>query len=101
MRQILLPKKNPAFHKVLEEYGGSAGEIVQWAGTDNADSLLWITGGEPDQWPTLAVEAGAVSFFVITKNATTILSELMDGSLRIEFMPDDFPSAGAGFSRFM
>jgi hypothetical protein len=38
-------------------------------------------------------------FCVIAKNATTILSELMHGSLRIDFMPDDFPIAGAGFTR--
>ncbi|MEV0152206.1 hypothetical protein AB0H57_00485 [Micromonospora sp. NPDC050686] len=91
MREILGRKQNPGLHATLADHGVSATELIQWATTDGADSLLWLPVGPPGSWQTIVVEAGALSFSVLDQSTTAILFDLLRGALRLPQFPDDFP----------
>src|SRR4051794_30299381 len=98
MREIVQGKQNPGLHELLRSNAVAATDLIQWAGTDNADSFFWLTAGPPEQWKTLAVEAGFLTFTALPLHATSVIVNLLNGTLRLDFMPDDFPSPGAQFS---
>lgn len=101
MREILQRKKNPQFHAVLEESGVSAADLIQWATTSGADSFFWLPAGSPETWKTIVVEAGVLSFSVVDRTATSILLGLLDGTLRMPELADDFPSDEIGFEPWL
>jgi hypothetical protein len=97
-RSILRDKEIPEIREVLISYGLLPEDLVQWGGTDNADSLLWLPVGEPDDWPTIIVEAGQLSFVVVSGTSTTIVLSLLTRALVASPFPEDFPSDKPQFS---
>lgn len=97
-RSILRDKDIPEIRDALSPYGLVPEDLVQWGGTDNGDSLLWLAVGEPDDWPTIIVEAGQLSFSVVSETSTTILLGLLTRAVVASPFPDDFPSGRPQFS---
>ncbi|MDU0288839.1 hypothetical protein [Saccharothrix longispora] len=83
---------------VLDRHGVLPEELVSWGGTDNADLLIWLPVGEPEDWPTLVVESGQLSCTVLTGTSTRIVFDLLTGKARAAAFPDDFPSDAPSFS---
>jgi hypothetical protein len=98
VRSILGRKVIPILQDVLDEFGATVDDLVQWGITDNADLLVWIAKGSPEDWPTLIVQAGQLNVFVSSAKATETLVGLLTGSMRPGFFPEDFPSDSPRFS---
>jgi hypothetical protein len=98
VRSILREKKMPEIRTVLQTYGMTPEDLVQWGGTDNGDSLLWLPVGEPDQWPTIVIEAGQLSFTLLSGTSTAILLALLTRTATADAFPEDFPSDLPEFS---
>ncbi|MFD0276858.1 hypothetical protein ACFVHB_23535 [Kitasatospora sp. NPDC127111] len=97
-RQLLRDYPEPTLPALLAEHGLTTDDLVQWAVTDNADLLFWLPVGEPDDWPTLAVEAGRLSYAQLPMTSTGVLLALLSGEVRLGLFPDDFPSERPEFS---
>ncbi|MBE1581088.1 hypothetical protein ACFORH_25065 [Amycolatopsis roodepoortensis] len=98
MRKILRQKTADEIREVLRSYGVDSSELIQWGGTDNADSLMWIPVGDPAGWPTLIIESGQLDFTVSPRSSTGVLLDLLTGALRTKVFPFDFPSENPSFS---
>ncbi|MGY6656848.1 hypothetical protein ACXIZN_32280 [Amycolatopsis sp. TRM77291] len=98
MRKILRRNTADGIREVLRLYGVDASELIQWGGTDNADSLMWIPVGDPVGWPTLIIESGQLGFTVSPRSSTGVLLDLLTGVLRTDVFPFDFPSENPSFS---
>jgi hypothetical protein len=95
--EMLAGKEMPHIREALRPFGVDPGDLIQWAGTDNADSFFWVPSGEPDGWPTLIVEAGQLDFTIIRDDAPGTLHSLLVGDVRCRFFPDDFPDDSPEF----
>ncbi|MCG6497414.1 hypothetical protein [Kitasatospora sp. A2-31] len=98
VRRLLREYPEPDLPALLAEDGLTTDDLVQWAGTDNADMLFWLPVGEPDDWPTLAVQAGRLRFARLPLSSTGVLLALLSGEVRLDLFPDDFPSERPEFS---
>lgn len=98
LRSILRDKSLPWLSRVLEEYPFSPHDLIQWGVTDNGDMLAWITSGEPEDWPTVIIQAGQLAAVVSPASSTTTVLHLLTGALRVPFFPSDFPSRRPEFS---
>lgn len=98
MQDILRGKEITALRASLSEYGVGPEDLVQWGTTDNGDSLLWIPAGDPEQWPTVLIAAGQLSFVTSQRTSAGVLLDLLTGALRVSFFPEDFPSENPEFS---
>ncbi|WP_405731934.1 hypothetical protein OG607_34565 [Streptomyces sp. NBC_01537] len=94
---FMAPKSVPALRRVLAEFGVLPENLVQWGGTDNADSFYWVPAGPPEDWPTIVVEAGQLDFMVLFKRSSEVVLQLLEGVLKCPFFPDDFPTARPEF----
>ncbi|MGP3951675.1 hypothetical protein [Streptomyces sp. 7N604] len=97
-QSILRGKQAPRLREILNEYNAAPDDLVQWGVTDNGDLLTWIPIGDPDRWPTLALQAGLLDFAISPRSSTGVVLDLLAGALRIRFFPYDFPSSHPGFS---
>lgn len=98
IRSILGRKDIPKLQNVLTGYGASVEDLVQWGITDNADLLVWVANGPSDIWPTVIIQAGQLDVFVYAGRSTDVLLDLLNGSVRPAFFPEDFPSDHPRFS---
>jgi hypothetical protein len=98
LRSTLHGKPLDALRGVLNEQGACPGDLIQWGVTDNADVLAWIAVGEPDDWPTVIIQAGQLGAVVSREGSIATLLRLLTGSLRVPFFPEDFPSERPEFS---
>jgi hypothetical protein len=98
-REIMSRARVPALRAALEEYSIRPEELIQWGGTDNADSLFWIPSDRQGEWPTVIVAAGQLNFSIVPNCSTEAILGLVTGSLRCDFFPDDFPSQIPEFVR--
>lgn len=97
-RAVLHDKRVPGIRNALKAYGLGPGDLVQWGGTDNGDTLLWVPAGPPEAWPTIAVAARQFDFAVLERSSTGIVLDVLTGAARIGFFPDDFPSSHPQFA---
>ncbi|MEU6234428.1 hypothetical protein [Kitasatospora sp. NPDC047058] len=97
-RRLLRDYPEPTLPALLAGDGLTTDDLVQWAVTDNADMLFWLPVGEPDDWPTLAVQAGRLRFARLPMRSTGVLLALLSGAVRLDLFPDDFPSERPEFS---
>ncbi|MEV0537314.1 hypothetical protein [Kitasatospora sp. NPDC050463] len=97
-RQLLRDYPQSGLQDLLAEHGLTTDDLVQWAVTDNADMLFWLPVGDPDDWPTLAAQAGWLRFARLPLSSTGVLLALLSGVLRLDLFPDDFPSERPEFS---
>jgi hypothetical protein len=98
MQSILRAKGAPDLREVLARYGVKPQDMIQWGSTDNGDSLLWIPAGEPENWPTIVIQAGQLAFVSSPRSSTGVVLDILTGELNIGFFPDDFPSDHPEFS---
>ncbi|MEU9633383.1 hypothetical protein ACGFZZ_01555 [Streptomyces tendae] len=98
MRANLRGKALHELNHVLGEFRVGPDDLVQWGGTDNGDTLAWIAKGDPDDWPTVIIQAGQLRAVVNSGSSTATVLGLLDGSLRVQFFPADFPDVRPEFS---
>ncbi|MEU5688796.1 hypothetical protein [Streptomyces venezuelae] len=98
MQRILGSKEAGALRARLEPYGVNPEDLVQWGTTDNGDALMWIPAGDPEQWDSIFVSAGQLFFATSSKSSAGVLLDLLTGTLRLNFFPEDFPSEAPEFS---
>jgi hypothetical protein len=75
------------------------GGLLPWGVTANGDWGYWITepSGDPDAWPiAISVDRGP-EWFRHPGPLTRFLVEVLEGSVRVPFFPDDFPSDDPAF----
>lgn len=72
--------------------------LLPWAVTANGDTCYWLTGGDPDGWPTVVNEGRGPDWDAFEGTATAFLVGTLSGRLRISVFPDDFPSEAPEFS---
>ncbi|WP_151482638.1 hypothetical protein [Streptomyces albicerus] len=97
-QSVLRSKQIPEVRYALREFEMVPERLIQWGVTDNADVLLWIPAGDPEDWPTVVLQAGQLDFVVARRSSTGLVLDLMTRALRIPFFPDDFPSSRPRFS---
>jgi hypothetical protein len=91
-RSILRARERPQLQACLSDFGVRPDELVQWGGTDNGDSLLWVPCGPPDDWPTVILEVRQRDAVLVRRPSVRIIFELLTGALVTSIFPDDFPS---------
>lgn len=77
-----------------------AGGLALWAETANGDCFYWVTDGPPDGWRVTVNESRAPNWHDHPGPMSALLADLLDGSARIEFFPDNFPLAEHSFEAF-
>ncbi|MFJ9020743.1 hypothetical protein ACIRPU_12260 [Streptomyces sp. NPDC102259] len=98
--QILSGKRIPEIRAVLDEFELDPSSMIQWGVTDNADYVFYIPSGVPDEWPTLIVEAGQLSFQLLQQSAPEILLGLLDRTLTCPFFSVEFFETVPTFQRW-
>ena len=84
-------------YPVYPEPGG----VLLWAESANGDCFYWITSnGSPDEWPVTVNEARAPKWRDHPGPMTALLGDLLDGTVRIDFFPSNFPTPEHGFAAF-
>lgn len=76
-------------HAIYPEPGG----VLLWAETANGDCFYWLTDGSPDEWRVTVNEARASNWHDHPGPMSALLADLLDGSVHVEFFPDNFPLA--------
>ena len=97
IRSVLLAHARPRLNAFLSEFGARTEELIQWGGTDNGDSLLWVPVGPPNGWPTLILEVRQRDMEVVRQSSVGIILGLLTGTLQSSIFPDDFPSSRPAF----
>lgn len=69
------------------------GGLLPWGGSDNGDTLFWLTRGHPDQWTAVVGEARGPGFDEYPIPATEFLVAFLSGGLRSTVMPTDVAEA--------
>jgi hypothetical protein len=71
------------------------GGLFPWGATDNGDWCYWVTepGNDPDRWPIALNMSRGPEWFNHEGPLTAFLADLLEGVVRVPFLPDDFPSA--------
>ncbi|MGW0993221.1 hypothetical protein [Streptomyces sp. NPDC002520] len=95
--KILSGKEIPDIRSVLSRFGATPDELIEWGGTDNADSLFWVPVGTEDRWPTLIVEAGQLDFIMIEEQSPEVILSFLEGTLDCPFFPVEFIEQGPVF----
>ncbi|MET9628993.1 hypothetical protein ABZX92_16155 [Lentzea sp. NPDC006480] len=75
-------------HPLFPEPGG----LLSWGCTDNADELLWLTVGEPDEWPVVVTDRD--DWYTHDGGMLSFLGGMLRGEVRCPVLGTQFPSAG-------
>jgi len=75
------------------------GGLLPWGVTANGDWGYWITEptSDPDAWPVAVSVDRGPDWFRHPGPLTRFLVELLEGSAKVPFFPDDFPSSQGAF----
>jgi hypothetical protein len=70
------------------------GELIPVAKTDNMDAVYWVRrpADDPDKWTIAVLEGGGVTWAEFAGGIVDYLGATFDGSFRVPFLPEDFPS---------
>jgi len=98
--RLLSRKQIPEIRSLLSHFGSNPSLLIQWGATDNADEIFWIPEGDPEEWPTLIVEAGQLSFQIVRQNSLELLLGLLEGTLDCPFFPEEFLTHPPAFERW-
>ncbi|MGI5369014.1 hypothetical protein [Streptomyces iakyrus] len=98
LRSILRDRALPRLSHVFDEFHCTPDQLIQWGVTDNADMLAWIATGDPENWPTVIIQAGQLGAVVSPTSSTATVLHLLTGALRVPFFPGDFPTDQPEFS---
>ncbi|MER5620935.1 SMI1/KNR4 family protein [Streptosporangium sp. NPDC002544] len=64
------------------------GGLLEWAGTDNGDSLCWLTDGEPDSWRVVVWNSRDVCYDAHDVGAVEFLHGWLSGRITTTILPD-------------
>jgi hypothetical protein len=94
--RTMLPDEVP--FPIYPEPGG----LFPWGATDNGDVGYWVTSpaGTSDAWPIAIGEVRGPGWFRHPGPLTTVLAGLLDRSIRVPFLPADWPGDQAVFRPF-
>ncbi|HLK00070.1 MAG TPA: SMI1/KNR4 family protein [Streptosporangiaceae bacterium] len=67
------------------------GGLLEWALTDNGDSLFWLTAGEPDDWIVVAASTRPVEYSVHHMGAAAFLRDWLNRALTGTALVDNTP----------
>lgn len=65
------------------------GGLLAFGSTDNGDTLLWLTEGEPEDWKVVVWDRGLGEFEVFDCGLTDFLASLATGAIRPKAFPDN------------
>ncbi len=68
------------------------GGFLPFAGTDNGDSLFWVTAGEPDAWTVAVMGPRAPDVYRYEGGLVAFLVAIIAEGFDCGGFPDDFPS---------
>jgi hypothetical protein len=78
-----------------------SGGVLLWAETANGDCFYWLTDeGSPDDWRVTVNESRAPNWHDHPGPMSSLLADLLDGTVTIEFFPYNFPSPSPTFAPF-
>ncbi|WND35433.1 hypothetical protein RI578_14520 [Streptomyces sp. BB1-1-1] len=98
LRDMWRGKQLSAAHEDLGELSFDADDLVQWGVTDNADLLVWISRGNPEEWPTAIIQAGSLRAVVSPRSSTAMILDVLTRATVVPFFPPDFPCDRPEFS---
>lgn len=67
----------------------SRGGMLPFGGTDNGDTLFWLTRGATAEWPVVVLGRGVTEFETFECDLTDFLAGLATGDTQPEEFPDD------------
>ena len=56
--------------------------LLPWGGTENGDTLFWLTEGEADNWSVLINESHSPEFERYNEDMTSFLAKLITGRIK-------------------
>ncbi|MEU7453077.1 SMI1/KNR4 family protein [Streptosporangium roseum] len=65
------------------------GGLLEWAGTDNGDSLCWLTEGEPDSWRVVVWNPRSVAYDAHDIGAVEFLHGWLSGRITTPILPGE------------
>lgn len=73
------------------------GGLFPFAGTDNGDTIYWITEGEPNEWRVAVNDARSPMFEEFKCGAVAFLYGILTQRIVSRVLPRDFAVSAAGF----
>jgi hypothetical protein len=88
-------KKQPGAvpFNIFPEIGG----LLPLGGTDNGNTLFWLTRGSPEHWRIAINEARGPEWNTFKLDLTSLLAALLSRKIRCTVFPDDFPAPQPSF----
>ena len=74
-------------HAIFPEPSG----LLPWASSENGNVFYFRTAGEPDEWPTVVIEARGPRFDEVDDGATAFLAALLAKKHVSPVLPNSFP----------
>lgn len=74
------------------------GGLLPWGGTDNGDTLYWLTRGHPDQWTVIVGDTGS-EFEEFALPTSDFLVRFISGTLDSSLLPGDDAEANGVVSQ--
>jgi hypothetical protein len=81
-------------YKLFPEPGG----LLPFGGSDNGDTLFWLTLGEPDNWPIVVNAARDSDYEKFECDMTDFITGVLTRQIRCSIFPEGFPSARPAFN---
>ncbi len=75
--------------------------LFPFAGSDNGDTIYWLTDGHPDNWRIVAGSARSPRFAEFQSNAVTFLADILTKTIACGIFPRDFPSERPIFTQIV
>ena len=67
------------------------GGFLPFAGTDNGDTVFWVTEGNPNAWTVAAMDARSPEVFSYEGGMVDFLIDVLSGCVQCPVFPSSFP----------
>ena len=76
--------------------------LLPWGATDNGDWCYWVAtqAHDPDRWPIAINMSRGPDWFSHPGPLTGFLADLLSRTIRVPFLPEEFPTSPATFRQF-
>jgi hypothetical protein len=74
-------------------------KLLTWGATEGADTLFWITHGEPDDWKVLVADEKWINWSGYCNGLLEFLLGVLEGRSKVPWFPNDLTRIGKPFSR--
>lgn len=68
------------------------GGYLPFAGSDNGDSLFWVTEGDPESWTVAVMGPRSSESFFYDGSMTAFFCDVLERTIRCPMFPSDFPT---------